>query len=107
MSSEPTTSLLTLEEAAERLGVKLRTVQEWVYGGEDSEPVLDSFTKVKGRRISEEALARFVLANTLRARRPKWLTEKVESEFMQKMRQMIQLEVQRSLQSANTERVAA
>lgn len=94
----PSTHMYTLQEVADELGVGFTTVKDWVYGTEDADPALDSFNKVKGRRVSLEDLTRFVLANTVRARRPKWLTPEVESKFRGLMREMVKAEVL-SLQS--------
>lgn len=87
MINEATTRLLTLDEAAERLGVSRRTVEEWV-----EQKALASFKKGGCRRVSEEALIKFVLLHTLNPQRPDWLTARVESEFVQKVRELVRME---------------
>jgi hypothetical protein len=89
MNGTHTTRLLKLADVATELGVSESTVQDWVYGTKEAEPVLDSFAKVKGRRVSVEDLTRFVLANTVRPHRPKWLTPEVESKFRQLLREEV------------------
>jgi excisionase family DNA binding protein len=88
MSSQATTKLLTLDEVAERLGVSRRTVEEWI-----ENKFLASFKKGGCRRVSEEALTKFVLLHTLNPQRPDWLTVKVESDFTQKLREIVKAEI--------------
>lgn len=87
MIANATTQLLTLDEAAGRLGVSRRSVEEWI-----TNKSLASFKKGGCRRVSEEALTRFVLLHTLNPQRPDWLTCQVESEFTAKLRELIRQE---------------
>jgi excisionase family DNA binding protein len=84
MTAEATTKMLTLDEVAERMHVAKCTVEEWVYSKK-----LASFKIGGNRRVSEEALTEFVLKHTLAPRRPEWLTTQVESQFVEKLRQII------------------
>jgi excisionase family DNA binding protein len=101
MIPEATTKMLTLDGVAGRLGVSRRTVEEWVYNKD-----LAAFKKggrgKKGGcpRVSEESLAKFVLLHTLNPKRPEWLTAQVESQFVEKLREMIRVEM-------HNERIAA
>jgi excisionase family DNA binding protein len=101
MIANATTQLLTLDEVAERLHVAKSTVEEWVYAKD-----LGSFKKGGSRRVSEEDLTKFVLANTLNPRRPAWLTAEVESKFLEQLREVIRQEINAETQRRG-ERVAA
>lgn len=80
--------MLTLEQVAMRLGVAKVTVERWVHDRD-----LESFLKGGVRRVSEESLTKFVLLNSVKARRPDWLTAAVESEFKGLLRQIVQAEI--------------
>jgi hypothetical protein len=84
MISEATTQMLTLDEVAARLKVALRSVQQFVYDKD-----LGSFHKGERRRVSELQLVEFVLINTVNPKRPHWLTPRLESEFVEKMKDLI------------------
>jgi excisionase family DNA binding protein len=81
MTFNATTKMLTLDEVAERLGVARRTIEEWAYNKD-----LASFKKGGCRRVSEEALTKFVLLHSLNPKRPDWLTAAVESDFRNALR---------------------
>lgn len=95
MNTHPTTELLPLVHVAAELGVSLTTVQQWVKDRD-----LDAFRKGSNVGISREALTRFVLLNTVRAKRPDWLTAEVESEFRRQQREMIRQEIQNERMAA-------
>lgn len=84
----PTTHMLSLEEVADELGVSLSTVKEWV-----KKKLLASFKKGKTRRVSEQALIEFVVTNTVRPKRPDWLTASVESDFWARVAAVVKREV--------------
>lgn len=64
---KPPSRLLTVDEAAERLGVKPATIRSWILKREKIEVV-----KI-GRlvRISEESIQRFIDANTFSPKEPR------------------------------------
>lgn len=76
---------LTLDEVAVRLGISKATIERWVANRD-----LDSFKKGGCRLVSEESLAKFVLLNTVKAKRPDWLTAAVETDFRNLLRGLIQ-----------------
>lgn len=84
MLHNPTTEMLTLDEVAEELNVAKSSVEEWVY-----DRSLESFTKGRLRRVSRESLTKFVLLNTMKPKRPDWLTAEIESRFTQQLRQIV------------------
>lgn len=88
MISTATTDLLTLEAVAMRLGVSKGSVENWV-----SAKDLASFKKGGMRRVSEEELTKFVLLNTVKPKRPDWLTAAVEADFRNMLRGIVKDEV--------------
>jgi len=82
MTPAPTIpDLLTLDQVAAKIQIAKSTAELWVYQGD-----LASFKKGAVRRVSPEALARFIILNTLKPRRPDWLTAPIESEFRRQVR---------------------
>jgi|GEM_PF-6845573 len=84
MTPTATTKMLTIEEVAERLHICKRQVEQLI-----ADKLLQSCIIGKRRRVSEEALARFVLEHTVKPRRPDWLTPNVEGELVQKLREIV------------------
>lgn len=84
---DATTQLLTLDDVAERLKVGKSSVEEWVANLD-----LASFKKGGRRRVSEQALTEFVLLNTLKPKRPVWLTRELEEQFWNKIRDVVKQE---------------
>lgn len=77
--------MLSLDAVAEVLGVSKTSVEEWV-----RTKAIASFKKGRVRRIAREDLARFVALNTVKPRRPDWLTASVESEFRRQLRELVE-----------------
>lgn len=78
------TTFLTLDQVAGRIDVAKSTVEEWV-----STKQIESFKKGKVRRVSEEALTKFVLLNTVKPRRPDWLTAEIQTEFERRLETIV------------------
>jgi excisionase family DNA binding protein len=91
----PEINMLTLDQVAEEIGVAKSTVEEWVYNKD-----LASFKKGGVRRVNREDLVRFVALNTLKPRRPDWLTAKIESDFRQLLENIIAGQVAAQLKVA-------
>ena len=85
MSAPPNSQLLTLDEVAAALGVSRTTVEDWVRSRS-----LGSFKKGKLRKVDRAELARFILANSVRSKRPDWCTEEIEGEFRRVVREIVQ-----------------
>jgi excisionase family DNA binding protein len=91
--------LLTLDQVAAQLGVSKSSVEEWV-----RTKSLASFKVGRLRKVSCEELARFILANTVRSRRPDWMTDEIESEFLKRLRHLVDEVVeQRLFETRNAE----
>lgn len=84
--------LLDVTEAARLVGVAQSTMEAWV-----ADKTVGSFKKGRSRRIAREELVRFVLVNTLRPKRPEWLTTAVESDFQKVLREIVAIQVQKLL----------
>lgn len=93
----PTTKLFSLDEVAAEIGVHRTTVEDWVTDGDRP---LGSFKKGKTRRVSLADLTAFVLGNTLKPKRPAWLTPEVERQFEARQLEMMQMEVRRQVAEA-------
>lgn len=78
------TTFLTLDQVAARLGVSRATIERWVH-----DRGLESFKKGGVRLVSEESLTRFVLLNTVKAKRPDWCTAAVETDFRNLLRRIV------------------
>lgn len=91
MSTNATTELLSIDEAASSLNVSKSTVEKWVRDKD-----LASFKKGKNRLVSREDLTRFVLLNTVKPKRPDWLTAPVESDFRNMLRVIVKQEVEQT-----------
>jgi excisionase family DNA binding protein len=102
MTPHATTELLSIDAAAGELGVSKTTVEKWVRDKD-----LASFKKGKCRLISRADLTKFVILNTVRPRRPDWLTAPVESEFVEKLKGMVRQEVNAELGARSAEKIAA
>jgi excisionase family DNA binding protein len=85
MIENPTTSMLTVDDVARRLKVGQSSVEEWIKNLD-----LGSFKKGSRRRVSEQCLTEFVLVNTLKPRRPDWLTREIEEQFWRKIDERVQ-----------------
>jgi len=84
--------LLTIEEAARLCGVAKSTMEVWV-----ADQTVASFLKGRARRISREELARFVLLNTLKPKKPEWLTEEMVPNFRRLIGEIVATEVEKCL----------
>jgi len=87
-------SMLTVDEVAAQLGVSKSSVEEWV-----RTKSLASFKVGRLRKVSREELARWVLANTVRSRRPEWATAEIESEFLKLLRRLVDEVVETRMKS--------
>lgn len=84
----PELNLLTLDDVAGLVKVSKWSVEQWV-----AAQALDSFRKGQIRRVTMQALVTFVVQNTLRARKPKWLTPEIEDQFLNLLRQIVRAEI--------------
>jgi excisionase family DNA binding protein len=82
--------LLTIDQTAARLGVSKSTVEKWLRS-----KALASFKMGRLVRIDSEELARFIAVNTVKPRRPEWLTVQVEDQFWRRVREIIINEIAR------------
>ena len=89
--------LLDLDAAAAALGVSKSTMEGWVRS-----KAISSFKHGRVRRVAREELARFVLANTIRCRRPDWLCGAVQGEFEKKIAEIAAREFGRVLARLET-----
>lgn len=76
--------LLTIDEVVTALNVSRTSVEEWIYARE-----IASFKKGRVRKVAREDLVRFVMLNTVKARRPDWLTAQLETEFRQQLAALV------------------
>lgn len=87
--------MLTLEEVAEEISVSLSSVECWV-----RTKALASFKKGRTRRVARAALDEFILQNTVRPRRPDWLTPALSDQLRERLREMVRLEIRTELNRA-------
>jgi excisionase family DNA binding protein len=96
MRSDATTAeldLMTIQEVADWLKVAKSTVEIWVYGKD-----LASFRKGKVRKIERHDVIRFVALNTIKPRRPDWLTAPLENEFRKLLTEIVSSEVRQAME---------
>lgn len=89
-----TLDLMTIQAVADWLAVAKSTVETWIYNRD-----LPSFRKGGLRKINRADVVRFVMLNTIRPRRPDWLTAQAESEFKKLLAEIVAVEVRKQFQA--------
>jgi hypothetical protein len=86
--------LLTLEEAAAFARVGGTMMAGWIKG---NKPEVASFCKGRNRTVHRDSLVEFIWLNSLRPRKPDWMTPQVESDAQRLMRELVAAEVAQAM----------
>jgi excisionase family DNA binding protein len=84
--------LMTIDEVKDALKVSKTSVEGWIYARE-----IASFKKGRHRKVAREDLVRFVMLNTIKARRPDWLTAQLETEFRKMLADIVAAQVRAAM----------